>query len=129
LRLLSREFSRLAARHLRAYSLRFSGSFSGIQPPERRQARFRGIVATPRPGGERLFDRMLARRVRTDGFVDPCIPSRALKPPSGPDWVHEVKHDGYRLIVRRDGVTVRLFSAEAMTGPTAIPPSLRLRPS
>jgi ATP dependent DNA ligase domain len=48
--------------------------------------------------------------VRADGFVDPCIPSRAPKPPSGPDWVHEVKHDGYRLIVRRDGDTVRLFT-------------------
>jgi ATP-dependent DNA ligase len=56
------------------------------------------------------LSRMLARRVRTDGFVDPCIPSRALKPPSGPDWVHEVKQDGYRLIVRRDGATVRLFT-------------------
>jgi bifunctional non-homologous end joining protein LigD len=49
-------------------------------------------------------------RVRADGFVDPCIPSRAPKPPSGPDWIHEVKHDGYRLIVRRDGETVRLFT-------------------
>jgi ATP-dependent DNA ligase len=48
--------------------------------------------------------------VRADGFVDPCIPSRAPKPPSGPDWVHEIKHDGYRLIVRRDGETVQLFT-------------------
>jgi ATP-dependent DNA ligase len=48
--------------------------------------------------------------VCADGFVDPCVPSRAPKPPSGPDWVHEVKHDGYRLIVRRDGETVRLFT-------------------
>jgi len=24
--------------------------------------------------------------------------------------VHEIKHDGYRLIVRRDGETVRLFT-------------------
>src|ERR1700729_4293122 len=48
--------------------------------------------------------------VRADSFVDPCIPSRAPKPPSGPDWVHEVKHDGYRLIVRRDGEAVRLFT-------------------
>jgi bifunctional non-homologous end joining protein LigD len=53
---------------------------------------------------------MLPRRIRTDGFVDPCIPSRALKPPSGPDWVHEIKHDGYRLIVRREGEAVRLFT-------------------
>jgi bifunctional non-homologous end joining protein LigD len=48
--------------------------------------------------------------IRADGFVDPCIPSRAPKPPSGLDWVHEVKHDGYRLIVRRDGGAVRLFT-------------------
>jgi bifunctional non-homologous end joining protein LigD len=53
---------------------------------------------------------MLVRRIRTDGFLDPCIPSRAPKPPTGPDWVHEIKHDGYRLIVRRDGETVRLFT-------------------
>jgi bifunctional non-homologous end joining protein LigD len=47
---------------------------------------------------------------RTDGFVDPCIPTLGAKPPSGTDWVHEIKHDGYRLIVRRDGPTVRLFT-------------------
>jgi bifunctional non-homologous end joining protein LigD len=53
---------------------------------------------------------MLPRRIRTDGFIDPCIPSRAPEPPSGPDWVHEIKHDGYRLIVRREGATVRLYT-------------------
>jgi bifunctional non-homologous end joining protein LigD len=47
---------------------------------------------------------------RTDGFVDPCIPTFAAKVPSGADWVHEIKHDGYRLIVCRDGPTVRLFT-------------------
>jgi bifunctional non-homologous end joining protein LigD len=47
---------------------------------------------------------------RTDGFVDPCIPALGGKPPSGTDWVHEIKHDGHRLIVRRDGPTVRLFT-------------------
>src|SRR4030081_3766644 len=50
------------------------------------------------------------RRIRTDDFVEPCIPTRALKPPVGPDWVHEIKHDGYRMIVRRDGKRVRLFT-------------------
>jgi bifunctional non-homologous end joining protein LigD len=48
--------------------------------------------------------------VRPSGFVEPCIPTRATKPPSGPDWVHEIKHDGYRLQVRRDGDAVRLFT-------------------
>jgi bifunctional non-homologous end joining protein LigD len=44
------------------------------------------------------------------GFVEHCIPTRAAKPPAGPDWVHEIKHDGYRLQVRRDGDAVRLFT-------------------
>jgi bifunctional non-homologous end joining protein LigD len=43
-------------------------------------------------------------------FVAPCIPTRAVKPPAGPDWVHEIKHDGYRLQVRREGDKVRLFT-------------------
>jgi bifunctional non-homologous end joining protein LigD len=30
--------------------------------------------------------------------------------PTGPGWVHEIKHDGYRLIVRRDRSAVRLFT-------------------
>jgi bifunctional non-homologous end joining protein LigD len=30
-------------------------------------------------------------------FVPPCIPTRAVKPPAGPGWLHEIKHDGYRL--------------------------------
>jgi bifunctional non-homologous end joining protein LigD len=44
------------------------------------------------------------------GFIPPCIPTRAFKVPAGPDWIHEVKHDGYRLQVRRDGDDVRLFT-------------------
>jgi bifunctional non-homologous end joining protein LigD len=47
---------------------------------------------------------------RASGFIDPCIPTRAPKPPAGVDWVHEIKHDGYRLQVRRDGDAVRLFT-------------------
>jgi bifunctional non-homologous end joining protein LigD len=43
-------------------------------------------------------------------FVAPCIPTRTLKPPAGPEWVHEIKHDGYRLQVRREGDVVRLFT-------------------
>jgi bifunctional non-homologous end joining protein LigD len=49
-------------------------------------------------------------RVPSGGFVPPCIPTRAFKVPSGPEWIHEVKHDGYRLQVRRDGDAVQLFT-------------------
>jgi ATP-dependent DNA ligase len=44
------------------------------------------------------------------GFIEPCIPTRANKVPVGPQWIHEIKHDGYRLIVCRRGVRVRLFT-------------------
>jgi bifunctional non-homologous end joining protein LigD len=47
--------------------------------------------------------------VRNSAF-EPCLPSRAPKVPAGPDWIHEIKHDGYRLIVQRDGIRVRLFT-------------------
>ena len=43
------------------------------------------------------------------GFIEPCQPSKVARPPSGPLWVHEIKHDGYRLMVRRDGSRVRCF--------------------
>jgi bifunctional non-homologous end joining protein LigD len=55
------------------------------------------------------------------GFVAPCIPTLAHKPPSGPDWVHEIKHDGYRLIVRRDGKAVRLFTRRGYDWPDRYP--------
>jgi ATP-dependent DNA ligase len=44
---------------------------------------------------------------------EPCIPTRGKKVPTGPDWIHEIKHDGYRLIVQREGKRVRLFTGTA----------------
>jgi bifunctional non-homologous end joining protein LigD len=40
----------------------------------------------------------------------PCIPTRGTKVPGHPDWIHEVKQDGFRLIVQRDGDRARLFT-------------------
>src|SRR5215472_6311248 len=36
-----------------------------------------------------------------------CIPTRATSVPTGPDWLHEIKYDGYRLRLERDGRGVR----------------------
>ena len=44
------------------------------------------------------------------GIIEPCLPSAAKAPPSGPGWVHEFKHDGIRILARRDGAGVRLFT-------------------
>src|SRR5262245_59433769 len=44
------------------------------------------------------------------GFIHPCQPIVGKRPPSGPNWVHELKHDGYRLQIHvRDG-RVRLYT-------------------
>jgi bifunctional non-homologous end joining protein LigD len=39
-----------------------------------------------------------------------CTPTRETKVPHHPDWIHEVKYDGYRLMVHRDGDRVRLIT-------------------
>src|SRR6266487_2124217 len=58
-----------------------------------------------------LSKAMLRLRTRPGlGFVEPCLPSPAKVPPSGPDWIHEIKHDGFRIMARRDSVGVRLFT-------------------
>lgn len=40
----------------------------------------------------------------------PCLPRRVVKVPTGARWVHEIKFDGFRLIARRDGANVSLFT-------------------
>jgi bifunctional non-homologous end joining protein LigD len=40
----------------------------------------------------------------------PCLATSGTCVPSGDDWLHEIKYDGYRLIVQRDGTRVRLIT-------------------
>jgi hypothetical protein len=44
------------------------------------------------------------------GFIEPFLPTKASRPPSGELWLHEIKHDGFRIIARKDGHRVRLYS-------------------
>jgi ATP-dependent DNA ligase len=54
---------------------------------------------------------MLSRsRALPAGFIAPCLPTKAPQPPSGDGWLHEIKHDGFRVIARKDGKRVRLYS-------------------
>jgi hypothetical protein len=51
------------------------------------------------PGQGRVY---IAPAMPVLRFIEPCLPSPADRPPSGPGWLHEIKHDGYRLMARRD---------------------------
>jgi bifunctional non-homologous end joining protein LigD len=54
---------------------------------------------------------MLSRlRALPAGFTAPCLPINAPQPPSGEQWLHEIKHDGFRIIARKDGKRVKLYS-------------------
>jgi len=53
---------------------------------------------------------VLSLRAAHHGFIEPCLPSRTAHPPLGPDWIHEIKYDGFRLMARRDGPSVRLLT-------------------
>ena len=44
------------------------------------------------------------------GFIAPCLPTSAPEPPSGAVWLHEIKHDGFRVIARKEGERVKLYS-------------------
>jgi ATP-dependent DNA ligase len=52
-------------------------------------------------------------------FIEPCPPTLAKEPPAGPAWVHEVKFDGYRLQLHKEGKDVVLLSKNATTSPAA----------
>ena len=49
-------------------------------------------------------------RILPAGFVWPWLPTRTGRPPSGDLWVHEIKNDSVRVIARKDGDRVRLYS-------------------
>ena len=51
--------------------------------------------------------RELQRQVRR---YEPCLPRPAKEPPAGPGWIHEIKHDGFRILAQRDVTGVRLIT-------------------
>jgi bifunctional non-homologous end joining protein LigD len=57
--------------------------------------------------------RELGRRVGADRPpppFNPCLPRPAASPPAGPGWIHEIKHDGFRILAHPRGQAVRLMS-------------------
>jgi ATP-dependent DNA ligase len=41
----------------------------------------------------------------------PAMPAnKGAQPPTGGAWLHEIKHDRFRVVARKDGDRVRLYS-------------------
>jgi bifunctional non-homologous end joining protein LigD len=47
-------------------------------------------------------------------FVEPSLPSPIEKAPSGADWVHEIKYDGYRVQTRVENGRVALLTRQGL---------------
>ena len=58
----------------------------------------------------------MSLRPLATGFIAPCLPTKTDKLPSGGLWLHEIKHDGFRIIARKKGAQVRLYSRPASLG-------------
>ncbi len=58
--------------------------------------------------------REIKRRLAQDGQsirrFEPCLPRLAKKPPSDAEWIHEIKHDGFRILAHRGAGGVRLLT-------------------
>jgi bifunctional non-homologous end joining protein LigD len=57
--------------------------------------------------------RELRRRLQSDRSsfrLEPCLPRSVQHPPAGPGWIHEIKHDGFRILAHRRGRSVRLLT-------------------
>lgn len=64
------------------------------------------VRARPRT---RASGRVTRRSEGPAGF-SPQLATPVERPPEGSEWIHEIKFDGYRLICRKSGATVRLFT-------------------
>jgi bifunctional non-homologous end joining protein LigD len=59
------------------------------------------------------YDEIRRRLHRREASFEPCLPRPAKEPPVGADWIHEIKHDGFRVLAKRQGPRVRLISRNA----------------
>jgi hypothetical protein len=56
------------------------------------------------------------RRPLANGYIPPYIPTRAYKVQAGADWVHEIKHDGYKFAATATRSGCSPVAATTLTG-------------
>ena len=53
--------------------------------------------------------------------IEPCLPRPAKQPPEGCGWIHEIKHDGFRIMARRADGRVRLLTRKGINFASRFP--------
>lgn len=71
-----------------------------------RQAKRQKAPAAPRLKG--------AKKGLMPVFVEPALATLHASPPSGGEWLHEIKYDGYRIQARIDGDEVKLLTRKGL---------------
>jgi hypothetical protein len=70
------------------------------------------------PAGWPMYAGIMFSRPRTlpAGFIPPCLPTKAPSPPAGAAWLHEIKHDGFRVIARKGAALIKKESTTKANG-------------
>jgi bifunctional non-homologous end joining protein LigD len=61
------------------------------------------------------------RRRPPAGFIPPCLPIVDDRIPTGPEWIHELKWHGYRMLARRGQGPARLWSRNPIEWSASFP--------
>jgi ATP-dependent DNA ligase len=56
----------------------------------------------------------MPKPAKLPAFIAPQIPVLSAKPPMGAGWIHEIKHDGFRTLIRLAGKDVRAFTRSGL---------------
>lgn len=66
-----------------------------------------------------------AREDELPTFVEPSLAVLVTAPPEGGNWIHEVKHDGYRIQARIEQGAVRLLTRKGLDWTARFPPVVK----
>ena len=88
-----------------------AGSRVGVGPAARSPSPRRSVGAR-RPSMPRRSPK--AKKAAMPGFIEPTLPTATETAPAGGGWLHEIKHDGYRLQAHLENGRVKLFSRQGL---------------
>lgn len=91
---------------------RSNDSLAATAPPRAGRAKRAARKSAAKPGV--LSKLRGVRKAALMPFVEPSLAMSVAQPPKGAGWVHEIKHDGYRIQARLEGGKVKLLTRKGL---------------